>query len=235
MKLSKSILKKVFSVRIHFFFRNSVQFCREISYFLDFCFSIILSRFGGTNFGRSRNSRGGRSSVNFQPTWTSNEVRKFQMMTFRQQTNFQWSFCSFWYAFLLSFDSKAKVLYKLFRTEPRKSDDLVPVMDKLRIPREDDGLLKFWMRALTDEYKAHVKELTSMPTTGGPARESTKSFISHDQKVFHHSNDLRQVTSNWWFYQAFLASFFREVFFFPYLIMPRERIFLYFYYKGVVI
>ena len=87
-------------------------------------------------------------------------------------------------SFLLSFYSKAKVLYKLFRTEPRKSEDLVPVMDKLRIPREDDGLLKFWMRALTDEYKAHLKELTSMPTTGGPARESTKSFNSHDQKVF---------------------------------------------------
>ncbi|OWA51928.1 Folliculin [Hypsibius exemplaris] len=78
--------------------------------------------------------------------------------------------------------SRVKVLYQLFRMERRNTEDVVPVMDKLRIPREDDGLLKFWMRALSDEYKAHLNELARPPA-------------ATDQKVFQSSIDLKKSGS----------------------------------------
>ena len=59
---------------------------------------------------------------------------------------------------------KVKVLYKLFKTEARSSDQQLEVMEKLHIPKEDYGTMKFWMTALTSEYKAHLKEL-SLPFT----------------------------------------------------------------------
>ncbi|GAU99972.1 hypothetical protein RvY_10901 [Ramazzottius varieornatus] len=60
--------------------------------------------------------------------------------------------------------TKAKVLYKLFRTESRSATQLPAMMEKFRITPEDDVVLKFWMTALSSEYKAHLKELSALPT-----------------------------------------------------------------------
>ncbi|XP_055356920.1 folliculin-like [Paramacrobiotus metropolitanus] len=67
--------------------------------------------------------------------------------------------------------SKAKVLYKLFRTESRSADELPIIMQKLHIADEDNGVMRFWMTALSDEYKGYLKEL-SFPH---PAVITTKS------------------------------------------------------------